>query len=485
MAGFQTLLDSAGTTGKTLFVWGFLVGVVGRATEPFIRKLEYEVNQANPNVVLSPAELADAVVRQVIKQADAEHEASSAGIDPERFATLTHLAGNPPGLETILEWYRRGIIPFGEAGPTKPTVANAIATSRIYTYWTDAIKRALVVPIAAAELVDARVENQIELGTRENVNAAAGGEQVSGLSPGATTFYEGMWANGITPDQADVLFNTRGNPPSPTELFELYRRGVIPKTGTGPEALSVEQGIFEGATKDKWWPTIGELARVIPSLFYIKDALTAGTMPVDLATRLMKEAGYTTAVIAAVVGSAGAAAVATYKKLTESIIADLYTAQAIDRPTAATLLGKIGYGTDAAAFVLEYIDLKRIDAAVKSAIGKIGTQFINHKITATQVRTALARLDVPTAQVATLIATWTLEAASIVKLPTAAEYVDLVKYNIKTVTYGLAGLVSLGYTPHDAWVVMSAGLHAAAGTEPQHQPNPLYGITTPGGTATP
>ena len=470
MSAFDDLLATGGEVGKQLFVWGVIFAVVNQVGQPYLRDLTYLVNEHNPNVELSPQELADMVVRAIKTQDQATAEAKRSGFTPERFANLVHSAGEPPGIESVLQWYRRGLVPFGKAGPGEVSVANAIATSRIYTYWSTVIKAANVVPIPAAEAVDALVENQIERGTRENVNAAAGGEAVTGLPPAATTFYEIMWANGLTPDQADVLFNTRGNPPSPTELFTLFRRGVIPKTGTGPDKLTVQQGIFEGATKDKWWPTVAELIRQIPSEFYLKLMLTTGTISPALGTKLLQELGYTTEVVSGIVGAATAAQVSTYRKLTESIIVKLYQDLAISRTQAKQFLVDIKFGEAAATFVLQSADLTRVEKALSGAITKIGTRFIAHKLNAQQAAAALAQLDIPASQATALLATWTVERTTTVKLLTATEVVDgWAKGNI-TLTAAKAYLVSIGYTPFDAWVLLANKTKATAGPEPPRLP---------------
>lgn len=466
MSAFTDLLGGAGGTVRQFFTWQVAGQVVSAALGPYFRRIGQLVNAETPNDVLSPADLAQSVVRGVRTLATAIKEAAASGITPSRFTEMTHLAAGPPGLESILEWYRRGIVKWGEVGPTKATVANAIATSRVYTYWSDIIRQANVVPIPAAEMVDALVENQTTQGTRDAVAAAASGGTAPEGSAAATTFYEAMWANGYTPDQADLMFRTRGNSPSPTELFELYRRGDIQLSGTGPDALTVQQGIFEGATKDKWWPTITGLIRQIPSEYYIKLMLTEGTIDGTTATVLLTQLGYTETVVSGIVSAAIGTSIGTYKKLTESIIVTLYKDLAISRTEALKLLQDLKYGKTAATFVLTAADLTMTAKATTAAIAKIGTRYAARKLSAATARSALASLGVPATQITGLLATWTLERTTTVKLLTESQVVDAWAYGVMTLDDALAYLQSLGYTSYDAWVILSVKNEAPLGTAP-------------------
>lgn len=466
MPSLSTLLGKTGGELAQLFLWGVLEQVFTEALAPMLRDLQHAVNDADPNVILTPDILADAVVRKIKTQDTAAAEAHSSGVTAKRFADMVHLAGEPPGIESILQWYRRGIVEWGEAGPTKATVANAIATSRIYTYWGDTIRRALVVPIPAAEMVNARVENQTGLGTRGAATARVKGGTAGGITPDATTFYEAMAANGFTPDQADLMWRVRGNPPSPTELFELYRRGKIPLTGTGPTELTVQQGIVEGATKDKWWPTVTGLIPDIPSLYYVHMMLKTGEITAALAAHLYHESGYTTQVIAALTGVGVAAKANTYLKLTESLIVKLYTDKTISRTTALSLLAQIGWGKTAATFALTAADLTLSVKAMDSARTKIGTLFIARKITAKTATAALTALGVIPSAIAQVLQTWTLERTASVKLLTEAQIVDGWEYGALTGTEALEELQAIGYTPYDAWVLLSVKNKAPLPTKP-------------------
>src|SRR5580693_2917068 len=67
--------------------------ILAAALIPYERALEYDVNTRTPNAALTPPDLAVAVVRVFVDQADAAAEAAKAGVDNARFQTMVDIAG--------------------------------------------------------------------------------------------------------------------------------------------------------------------------------------------------------------------------------------------------------------------------------------------------------------------------------------------------------------------------------------------------------
>jgi hypothetical protein len=61
-----------------------------------------------------------------------------------------------------------------------------------------------------------------------------------------------------------------------TELLELWRRKVIPETGSGADSLSYEQGVREGQTKNKWIEPLKALKTALPAPESALEALLEG-----------------------------------------------------------------------------------------------------------------------------------------------------------------------------------------------------------------
>lgn len=67
-------------------------------------------------------------------------------------------------------------------------------------------------------------------------------------------------AQGIGAGEFRVLADLAGDAPGPQQLAQALRRGLIPRTGTGPASTSFEQGIAESRLHNKWAPLIAELS---------------------------------------------------------------------------------------------------------------------------------------------------------------------------------------------------------------------------------
>ena len=463
-----------GATVHQIVVWGVLVELLNSILQPVLRKIEYTVNEAAPNLVLTPDVLADAVVRGVLPKDIATMFAHAAGQDDLNFTVMTDLAGEPPGLQQVLEWWRRGYLEWGDVGPDKATVANAIATSRIYTYWSDVIKKAQLVPPSPADAINAVLRNQI---TEEQGIAMAyfGGLGLSSLEVPA----EGDAAD--TKTAFDILVNTAGRPPSPGELADFVRRGLIPLGDTNPATktpspaeLSFAQGIYEGDTKDKWLPIYAALVKYIPPPRSIIAVYKAGGYTPEQALALLKENGMDDADATAYLQAASGEKQAGTVQVALGVIQTLYYDQAIDALTATAMLNSLGYSNQEAAFELAVQDLKRTQAAVTGAVSRIQTLYVDHKINITTAGAALGRLNIPGTQITQLIQTWTVEAGSNVKLLTQAEIVDAWSINIIDESTALNDLQALGYTAFDAWVLLSIKNKGPVGQPPAAEPPAFY-----------
>lgn len=470
---------SSGQLIETILVWGVANQVLQALLSPIFTKLQQEVDALATPTPISPPDLADLVLRGWVDTAKGAEQSRLSGVSPDDFDLLIKGTGEPPGLQTVMEWYRRGIVPWS-SDPGTASVEEAIRTSRIFTHvWSEAIRHGNVVPIPAAEAVDAKVEGQIGDGDRAAVADAAAGGTGHGFTPAATTFYEIMWANGITPEQADVMFHTRGNPPSPMELIDLFRRGLIAWTGAGFDKTTVQQGIYEGATKDKWEPIYKGLVRAIPSLYEVRLMLSKGAFDQQTALGYLIDSGYTQSVAEGVLAAATAVATATDRKLAKATITKLYFDQGIPRDEALTLLQAIGLGKQAATFTLSVVDLTRQVKALDSAVNRIGSLYIARKLSPEAAKSALANYNLPPASASALVATWTVERESNVKILTEAQIVDGWEYGALTATEAFGELQAIGYTPFDAWVLMSNKAKGPLQTipKPARGPAPSGNIT--------
>lgn len=416
-----------------LLIWQVGAQVIGAVMGPGLSELQQLVNEVAQTEVLTPATLADLVVRNYLDHASAEGTAKKSGVSPEDFALLVKAAGDAVDTTTLIEGYRRGILGWDSSPGALPSVLDGIREGRLADKWAPLIKELGDVPLGVADAVDAVVEGQISMDEGKAI----------------------AYVNGISAANFEILYNTRGNPPGPSELAEMVRRGIIPTSGTGPTVLSFDQGISEGATKDKWIPALRELMTVLPAEGRVTTLLRNGVITRDQAITYYKQLGYDQAAATAFADEASAVKTATDKLLAKSDVITLYADGAITRDQAAALIAALGYDGTEADQILTIQDLHTATAATNAAISRISSYYVARKIDKTGAVNALNSLNVPPAQQTALLTAWDIERTSNVKLLTESQIADAWAYTIIDTPTAVTELMALGYTELDAWIVLS------------------------------
>lgn len=455
MAGLGALFGE-GATASQFLLWGVAYGFAQALLAPDMEALQQFVWRQQTIRTLSPADLADMVIRNIRTESDAAAEAANSGIDADRFHDMVLDTGEPPGLELAMEMLRRGIIPVGTGAPGEASFTAMVATSRLRPEWLQALLAAQEVPISAADAVEATLRGQRP---QADMEAEA-------------------FATGINADRFQILLDTAGRPPALGELLELKRRGLIPDMGLGPDDLTFQQGIAEGDTKNKWLPRYLDLADYIPPPRSIATLQSHGVIDTATAAQLYQANGLSPQLAGIYAASAVAVKVAAHKALTVATVEKLYADRLMDNPTAATMLGQLGYDPAEATYLLELVDFNRNATAYNQAVTTVGRLYTAHKVTRPATIAALQALDVPADAVTHLMGTWDAEVAANVTPLTAAQVADALAYGVKDQAWAMAALEHLGHTPHDAWVILSVRAHAALPDEPPEGPTAGLGVTT-------
>lgn len=440
-------LFTKGSVAEQIFVWGILAGIVQALGRPGLEALTQLANAAAQNAILSPAELVDGVIKGHIPMDRGVQEAGLSGLEPGRFHSLVDSAGEPPGLTFLLEAQRRGFIPDSGRGADSTSLEQGIRESRLKDKWIDVVKAMSLTPIPVADAVDAVIEGQIDYATGEHI----------------------AFLGGIKAEDFRVLVNTRGRPPTPVELNVLHKRGIIPLEGTGPDVLSVQQGIFEGATKDKWWRAIAALAEYVPPPRTVTALVREGSISDDQALALFQKSGLDQELATAYLHSAHHQKLQASKELAKADVEQLYRDQLISVQQASGMLGALGFTADEAAFLLQLQDVKRAVGFLNQAIGRVHTLYVNHKVEKTVASSTLDALKVPTAQRDDLLVTWDIERGANLRVLTAAEIASAFNFDVIDQDTALAELVKIGYVPFDAWVLLSTRKHTKLPGRPPQQ----------------
>lgn len=437
-------LSGSGGVFEQFAIWGILQQLVAPILAPIVQQVADEVYPRLPSVPLSPALVADLVLKSWMPHdPDGYEEVASSGINHQRFDAMVNDAGEPIALQMVLEAWRRGFIPWSSPIADN-SVETAIKTSRVRNQWTPVIEklRDVLVPI---------------------------GDAVSAVVKGQITPAEGALIaehNGLPADSFTILVNTAGNPPGPGELIELTRRGLIPVEGSGPQVLSLHQGIREGLTKDKWWTAFQELMVYLPPPRTVTALERNGSLTPAAAQTLYQDAGLSPTLAAVYSHNASMVKLTKAKDLAEGTVLQLYRSGTIDHAEASQLLAVVGYTAQEAGWLLSWTDLHRELAALEKAITRVSTLYISRKIGEVTAIAQLGKLGLPASQQTELLATWTLEREATVHTLTATQIADAFKYGVMTQAQAQAGLESLGYDAYDAWVVLSVHLLGPQGTAP-------------------
>jgi len=459
MASFGDVFGE-GSTAYQLLVYGLGQQVLQSLLAPFLTELEVEVNTAFPVNPLSPADSATAANRSFMTDADAQAEAAKQGIDAARFEIMRNLAGNAPAPEELAEALRRGIIQATGSGADAISFDQGIAEGNLLDKWGPTIQALAKTIPSPADIVDAIVRNQ--------VTAAEG-----------AALYETV---GGDTDYLQLQVDTNGNPPAPTELLEMAMRGIIPWTGTGPDALSFQQGIYEGDAKDKWEPVYQSLAQFWPSVSELVELYRWGVIDQETATAGMVSRGVSDEQAGWWIDYANLNAVNDYRGLTEQSVLSMVSIGYMSDAQATTALQALHRGPDAIETLLSYAHIQRAIQSVNQAVSRVGALFTARKITAQTAQDALVRLGIESVAVADILADWEAIAAINVKVLSEGQIVDAFHYGVMTQATAQQELVNLGYTEYDAWVLLSVKHESPLPGEPAPDVAPGAGTVVTGTT---
>ena len=410
--------------------------------------------------LLSPADAAAAVVRNFMPLAEAEALVAKQGVDTPTLDTLVRLSGDAPGPQQLAEALRRQLIPEAGTGPASTSFAQGIAEGRLADKWAPVIKGLAQLWPSPVDALDAQVKGQLSDTEAHALYAKLGGD----------------------PQFEDWLYNSIGEGPTPLEAAVLAARGIIPWTGTGPGVTSYEQAVRESHYRNKWTDAYRRLAEHIPPPSTITSQLAHGIITTDTATQLLLENDMTADEAAAYVAEAQYEAVSDYRGLSVSSVVDLYFAHLIGHDQAVQILATLHVTAQAAEELLAYADMRYVVDAVNKTVSRLQTLYGARKIGADNVRAALLKLQIPPTTVDQTIADWDLQAALTVKTLTEAQIVDGWYYGVFSQDEAMALLGVVGYTPYDAWGVLSIKAKGPLPNKPANTAVPVPVAVLPGTT---
>lgn len=423
-------LFSRATSTEAQFDWILqilLLGAVlmfnaGPMTAPIAQQYVNRINADHPDIPLSAADLALAVVRGVMPYGDAQAEAEWTGIAAGRFATLVDNTGGPPGLQELLYLLRRGAIDDG-------TFEKGIRQSNYRNEWIGTIKQLAYVPPAASEVMAAAVASQLDLGQAR-----------------------ALWAeNGLTADSFDWVYNTTGPPPPTQELIELWRRGDVTEA-------EVNEALLEGPLKIKWIPTVMKFKRRVPPMEQVIALTRRGVFTAEQATGHLADLGFDPDVVAGLVTYATSGKVDAHKDLAISTVTSGYRDGLISRADAGVAISGHGYDPADTELVLAVADSQIAHEVAGAAVTRVRSLYVARHLDRAKASADLDVLGVPAEHRDRMLGVWDVMRSETAKEPTLAQWTAfLTKGLIDAARYRVA-VSDLGYSPEvvDLFVALHA-----------------------------
>ena len=412
------------------------------------------------HAVLSPSDAASAAIRNFLTDDEAAAAAAKSGVDEATFTTLRHLAGDAPGPQQLAEALRRGAIPAEGTGPESTSFVQGIAEGRLADKWAPTIKALAKLWPTPVDALIAVLKGQIPKAEGQALYERLGGE---------SEFYP--W-----------LLDSQGEGPSTLEAIAMARRGIIPWTGEGPEVVSYAQAFHEGRERDKWQEPFKALSEYLPSPDSVRTMLEQGAVTQDQAIGLWQKLGLEAATITAYLQTAAFNDTAKERGLTTGAILDMFYGQLISETDAKALLDVFHVPAVNQSLLLAYSGMRRAIAATQAAVTRVRNLFTNRKIDAATAQGALERLGIPTATIDGMLSAWKVEASISVKVLTVLQIQTAFTEGIITQDEGETELEAIGYTPYDAWVLLSTAMKAALPNKPPRVVAGPLGAVTPGET---
>lgn len=192
---------------------------------------------------------------------DPSTEAAGAGIGDKRLQVLANLAGLPPGAETVLAMWNRGLI-------DEETVDAGIREGHMKTKWGHAFKRLRWAVLSGQEYAEARLRDWIS----------------------DEEMYAGGMLTGHTKSQMDLFYRNRGRPATPRQLWLGWARKVPapdypndPANGRLTGFKDHELAIRRSNIRPEYARLLWDVRFNYPPLFQLNRLVQAGAIDADKA----------------------------------------------------------------------------------------------------------------------------------------------------------------------------------------------------------
>lgn len=371
------------------------------------------------NLPVSPADAALAVLRGNIDQAAGEKIAAENGLDSAGFNILIGNTGEPPGLQELLEGFRRGFI-------DQATLVKGILQSRYRNEWIPLLEQLRYSPMSVSDAVRAAVQNQMS----------------------ATDAAKIADENGLQPGHFDILVATEGNPLSRTEMADLYNRGLATEE-------QFKQAVRESRYKNKYVDLAFNLTEQVPPVETVTRALRYGAISESDAARIISMHGYSAKDTSIIIAAGTGERTNTFKDRMVTATAALYEQGIIAQSDLTSLVSSLGFSGDEATFIVKSADFHREARMIGTVVSAIRGKYLNRHIARTTASGLIDQAGIPATQRDSLLKEWDIERGAFTRLLTPAQIIKAVGLDLMSADDAQARLVDLGYDQTDAQLLLA------------------------------
>lgn len=457
--------------------------------------VEDRINQARARyqfTPLTPAVLADMVIRNLIDEPTAAGQAALSGLSADRFHQLVLETGESYGIVDALRLWNRGhymtaLEPnpgydgtnglyqpganlAGTYGITTDELETVIHYSRVRDQFIPDLLKSAKNSLSPADAVELAVKQIVAPDVARSLFEAAGG----------------------VGEQFEALVAASGDSAGVEKAAELILHGLIDRTQM-MEILGLSRlnpRFYYLALPDK--SGIPPIQRRWLSPYEIEQATKAGMVSADQAMQWLVEQGYAADQAAAFTTAVASGAAVTPKHETAAMVLAEYEAGMIPAtsddpkvPGATQLLEALGYVAESIPIMLQTAEWKRAVASRNSTISRIRAAYLIGEIDRDTVTKDLANLRIPTATIPQLLDYWTLEGATPHLHLSAAQVGKLVEEGHLTGEQGLAKWQAMGYSAGDAALLLAYIYPPPTPAAAPPPPLPLSNIPAPPGATGP
>jgi uncharacterized protein (UPF0128 family) len=404
-------------TGFLLQMLGFMGAILALLPQLgsiYARSSVYALNRDTLDVVLSPADAADAVMRAILTPADGEAQAANAGVGPDVFGYMTRLIGEPPAIGDMAALWRRGDMELDQ-------FISILAYSRINPDYLGQVLEAASSYMSPADVIELAIKGVAGAEDYQTMFRKAGG-------------YQG---------QFEPLFLAAGDAVGNEQVLNLYNHGLA----SYEDVIST---FGRSRMNPIFYPLAFKLRHKWLAPFQVGQLVQADPSLASEATQWLIEDGYAEDQVAGLIAARTKAKVAHAKTETEALVTNAYIDQILSWDQAQTALTNLGYDAQAADLILALADAKRAESQRTAAVTAIRSAYLAQKIDRLEASADLDHLEIPPAARDQWLAAWDVEQSTKFKTLTSAQIGKLAKDGIITFPNAMARWVRQGYSETDA-----------------------------------